>query len=177
MKKDAKSKQNSNDGDLNQEYYRLWVLLRQVGHLMTELRRADLLVYGMSPAQAATLRSAAHLGKTATPAEISRWLMRKPHTITHLLNRMEKVGQIKKVQDLKRKNQIRITLTPKGEHDYDAIKKVEYPHPILGFLNDQEKETLELCLNKIRTRLLEELRITYRPPLVDDLDNTQKKNK
>jgi DNA-binding MarR family transcriptional regulator len=177
MKIDAKSKHNSDDVDLNQRYYRLWVLLRQVGHLMTELRRADLLAYGMSPAQAAALRSTAYLGKTATPAEISRWLMRKPHTITHLLNRMEKVGQIKKVQDLKRKNQIRITLTKKGEHDYDAVKKVEYPHPILGFLNDQEKETLELCLNKIRTRLLEELKITYKPLLCDVLDNTQKKNK
>jgi DNA-binding MarR family transcriptional regulator len=175
MKIDAKNKQNGNDGDLNQEYYRLWVLLRQVGHLMTELRRADLLVYGMSPAQAATLRSMAYLGKKATPAEISRWLMRKPHTVTHLLNHMEELGQIKKVKDLKRKNQIRITLTKKGEHDYDIIKNVEYPHPILGFLNDQEKETLELCLNKIRTRLLEELKITYRPLLCDVLDNTQKK--
>jgi DNA-binding MarR family transcriptional regulator len=177
MKVDAKSKHNSEDVDLNQQYYRLWVLLRQVGHLMTELRREDLIACGMSPAQAATLRSVAHLGKKATPAEISRWLMRKPHTITHLLNRMEKVGQIKKVQDLKRKNQIRITLTPKGKHDYDAIKKVEYPHPILGFLNEQEKETLELSLNKIRTILLEELRITYRPLLCDVLDKTQKNNK
>ena len=176
MKKDAKSKQNSNDGDLNQEYYRLWVLLRQVGHLMTELRRADLLVYGMSPAQAATLRSTANLGKKATPAEISRWLMRKPHTITHLLNRMEEVGQIKKVKDLKRKNQIRIALTEKGEHDYDIIKNVEYPHPILGFLNNQEKQTMELFLDKIRTRLLEELKINYRP-LLCDLDSTRKKNK
>ncbi|MBN1472747.1 MAG: winged helix-turn-helix transcriptional regulator [Syntrophaceae bacterium] len=177
MGTDAKGKQNSHDSDPNQEYYRLWVLLRQVGHLMTELRRADLLACGMSPAQAATLRSTAKLGEMATPAEISRWLMRKPHTITHLLNRMEKCGQIKKVKDLKRKNQIRIALTKKGEQDYDSIRKVEYPHPILGFLSGQEKETLELCLNKIRTRLLEELKINYRPPLFDDLNIDRKKKK
>ena len=84
--------------------------------------------YEMSPAQAATLRSVANLKEIATPAEISRWLMRKPHTITHLLNRMEKCGQIKKVKDLKRKNQIRIALTEKGKRDYDRIKKAEFTH-------------------------------------------------
>lgn len=165
---------NDTKSDLNSEHYRLWVLLRQVGHLMTELRREDLLAYEMSPAQAATLRSIANLGQAATPAEISRWLMRKPHTITHLLNRMEKCGQIRKVKDLERKNQIRIALTEKGKRDYDRIKKAEFPHPILGFLNDDEKKTLENCLNKIRTKLLEELKISYRPPLFENLTTDEK---
>ena len=171
---DTKNKKDEAKGDLNLEYYRLWVLLRQVGHLMTELRREDLLAYEMSPAQAATLRSVANLKEIATPAEISRWLMRKPHTITHLLNRMEKCGQIKKVKDLKRKNQIRIALTEKGKRDYDRIKKAEFTHPILSFLNDDDKKTLENCLNNIRTKLLEELNISYRPPLFEDLTSDEK---
>jgi DNA-binding MarR family transcriptional regulator len=124
---------------INSEYFRLWVLLRQVGHLMTELRREDLLAYKMSPAQAATLRSVANLDNSPTPAEISRWLMRKPHTVTHLLNRMEKCGQIKKTKDLKRKNQIRISLTEKGKQDYNQVKEVEFSHPILSFLSEEEK--------------------------------------
>jgi MarR family multiple antibiotic resistance transcriptional regulator len=173
MKMDTQNENNDAKDDLNLEYYRLWVLLRQVGHLMTELRREDLIAYKMSPAQAATLRSVANLGKIATPAEISRWLMRKPHTITHLLNRMEKCGQIRKVKDLERKNQIRIALTEKGKQDYDQIKKVEFSHPILGFLNDDEKKMLEHCLDKIRTKLLEELKISYRPPLYEDLNSDE----
>lgn len=155
-----------------EDYFRLWVLLRQVGHLMTELRREDLLAYDMTPAQAATLRSVVNLGKIATPTEISRWLMRKPHTVTHLLNRMEKCGQIEKVKDLERKNQVRIALTEKGKQDYDRVKKAEFPHPILGFLSDEEKSTLESCLNKVRSKLLEELNMSYRPPLFED-QNTE----
>lgn len=154
--------------------YRLWVLLRQVGLLMTELRREDLLKYEMSPAQAATLRSVAHLGPIATPAEISRWLMRKPHTITHLLNRMEKCGQIKKVKDMERRNQVRIALTEKGRQDYDAVKEAEYTHFLLDILDESEKEILAGCLNKIRTKLLEELKLSYRPPLYDDLNADKK---
>ena len=154
--------------------YRLWVLLRQVGLLMTELRREDLLKYDMSPAQAATLRSVAHLGPIATPAEISRWLMRKPHTITHLLNRMEKCGQIKKVKDMERRNQVRIALTEKGLQDYDAVKEAEYTHSLLDILDENEKETLATCLNKMRTKLLEELNLSYRPPLYDDLNAENK---
>ena len=149
--------------------YRLWVLLRQVGLLMTELRREDLLKYEMSPAQAATLRSVAHLGPIATPAEISRWLMRKPHTITHLLNRMEKCGQIKKVKDMERRNQVRIALTEKGLQDYNAVKEAEYTHFLLDALDESEREIMAACLNKIRTKLLEELNLTYRPPLYEDL--------
>ena len=154
--------------------YRLWVLLRQVGLLMTELRREDLLKYDMSPAQVATLRSVAHLGPIATPAEISRWLMRKPHTITHLLNRMEKCGQIKKVKDMERRNQVRIALTEKGLQDYDAVKEAEYTHSLLDILDENEKETLATCLNKMRTKLLEELNLSYRPPLYDDLNAGEK---
>lgn len=165
------------NGSINDQYYRLWVLLRQVGHLMTELRREDLLAYEMSPAQAATLRSVEKLGNSATPAEISRWLMRKPHTITHLLNRMEKCGQIKKVKDLERKNQVRIALTKKGKQEFDAVKEVEYSHPILSFLSAEDKQTLESSLSEIRIRLLEELRISYRPPLFDDLNTTKDKKR
>lgn len=167
MNKEKDQILQENLSEIDKKQYKLWVLLRQVGHLMTEIRKEDLSPFGMTPAQNATLRSIAHLGEKATPAEIARWLMRKPHTITHLLNRMEKCGQVKKVHDLARKNQVRVILTEKGKQDYNATKKAEYVHPILDFMNDEEREIMETCLNEIRIKLLKERGMASRPPLFE----------
>lgn len=145
--------------------YQLWVLLRQVGHLMTELRREDLLAYNLTPAQAAALRTIPKLGDKATPAEIAKWLMRKPHSVSHLLDRMEECGQITKHKDLHYKHLTRIALTEKGKQDFETIQKAEYMHSIMDFIPEDQQEQLKAILTELRRRLINELGMTYRPTL------------
>ena len=62
------------------------------------------------------------LGKKATPVELSRQLLRKHHSITGLLLRMEKKGLIIRNKDLKRKNMIRVSMTDKGKAMFHNAK-------------------------------------------------------
>jgi len=55
----------------------------------------------------------------ATPSEISRWLLREPHSTSGLITRMEKDGLVTKVDDLERKNMLRVAMTEKGREAYE----------------------------------------------------------
>jgi DNA-binding MarR family transcriptional regulator len=98
--------------------YALWVLLLQMRDAALKLREKELSQYGISPEQAGVLFIIHTIGNTATPVEISRWLLRKHHTVLGILGRMEKAGLVRKTKDPERKNLVRVTLTEKGRQAY-----------------------------------------------------------
>ena len=79
--------------------YELWVLFHQTCDAMARARVAELRESGISRIQAAALFVIKTLKVPATPAEISRWLFREPHTVSGLLDRMQKQGLVRKVKD------------------------------------------------------------------------------
>jgi DNA-binding MarR family transcriptional regulator len=102
------------------------------------------------------------IGDKATPAEISRWLFREPHSVSALLNRMEKQELIRKVKDLERKNQVRVALTEKGhEAHYLSMKQVSILK-IISALVEQEQVKLRSYLQILLEEALKELGIEPR---------------
>ena len=91
------------------EDFTLWVLLRQAKDAVFKATGKELSRYGISPEQAGVLSIVQSLDNKATPAEISRWLLREPHTVSGILSRMEKKGLLRKTTDLDRKNLVRVT--------------------------------------------------------------------
>lgn len=130
--------------------YNLWVLLAQARSAMFRARQQELRQYGITPRQAAVLFIVQAIGHKATPAEISRWLFREAHSVSDLLNRMEKQGLLRKVKDLDRKNMIRIELTDKGREMLDNAMQRESIHRIMSSVSNQEREQLRSILQKIR---------------------------
>ena len=136
------------------EDYSLWVLLHQAKDTMFAAREAALRPYGITPMQAAILFIIQAIGSEATPAEIARWLLRRPNTISDILERMERQGLIGKTRDLDRKNMIRVTMTEKGRQAYDDSRKLESIHRILSCLSKEERQHLRSCLEKLRDEAL-----------------------
>jgi MarR family transcriptional regulator for hemolysin len=132
--------------------YDLWVLLNQVTTLILNAREKELTQYGTTAMQAAVLFITNAVGDEVTPAAISRWLLRKPSTITGILNRMERARLVEKAKDLPRKNLIRIRLTQKGKQAYKQSLKRESLHKIMSCLSEEEREQLASCLEKLRNR-------------------------
>jgi DNA-binding MarR family transcriptional regulator len=147
------------------KYYELWVLLRQTCDAMViardnELRRTS----GISSIQAAVLFIVKAVTVPATPAEISRWLFRKPHTVSGLLNRMERRGLVRKVKDLERKNMIRIVLTEKGEQACQRSREKKVIPSILSCLSPKERDNLWKYADRLRSKTLEEIGVRYQLP-------------
>ncbi len=134
--------------------YNLWVLLHQTRNAILRIRDKELRQYGISTREASTLFNVQAIGDTATPAEIARWAFREHHTVSALVNRMEKKGLITKTKDVDRKNIWRVSLTEKGQQAYRQSLKRESIHAVMSSLTENERQQLETYLRKVRDQAL-----------------------
>ena len=107
--------------------HNLWLLISQTRQAMHKLRKNELAPYNISPIEAGVLAIVNTMSKDkATPANISRLLLREPNAVSQLLSRMEKKGLVRKNSDLDKKNLVRIELTKKGLEKYQQTKNKVY---------------------------------------------------
>jgi len=136
----------------------LWKLLSETYHTMWRSREKELDMAGISAIQAGVLLLVNNSQEPVTPAVLSRFLYREPHTISGLLTRMEKQGLVKRVKDLKRKNQVRIVLTEKGKKAYEKQNRAGVTNKILTTLTAEERSNFVAYLEKLKKAALKELR-------------------
>ena len=136
----------------------LWKLLSETYHTMWRSREKELDMAGISAIQAGVLLLVSNSEQPVTPAVLSRFLYREPHTISGLLTRMEKQGLVKRVKDLKRKNQVRIVLTERGKKAYERQNKAGVTNKILTALTPEERANFTGYLEKLKKAALKELR-------------------
>jgi DNA-binding MarR family transcriptional regulator len=146
------------------EDHNLWVLLNQVTTLAVNARDTELIEDGTTAMQAGVLGIINNVGDATTPAEISRWLLRKPATISGLLDRMEKAGLVERVKDMPRKNWVRIKMTKKGQQTYKQSLKRKSIHQIMGGLSAAEREQLNSILLKLRAKAAKVLNYKQKIP-------------
>ena len=151
--------------------YNLWLLMLKVKRLMLKARERDLQQYGITPEQAGMLYLIQANEEKVTPADISRLTFREPHTVSGLINRMEKAGLVTKHKDLDRKNMIRIALTDKGRHAYEQSTIREPIHLILSALSEDEREKLRSYLNRIQGKTVDVLRKYHDLPFITKVSN------
>ena len=135
----------------------LWALLSQASNALGRVADSELSQAGISMMQAAVLVFVKNSKEPVIPAHISRWLFREPHTVSQLLMRMEKQGLVKRTKDLDRKNQVRITLTEKGEQAFQQQSEMRGIGRILSTLTPEECNKLGASLKKLRDEAIKEL--------------------
>ena len=135
----------------------LWVMLHQARDAIFKIREKELQKYGISATKASVLFNVVAIGHEATPARISRHLLRESHSVSSILDRMEKQGLVSKAKDLDRKNKVRVFLTDKGWQVYQTTAKRKSIRRIMSCLSDEERQQLASSLKKLRTKALKEL--------------------
>lgn len=149
----------------DQDYTLSWLLM-YVRHALDKARSKELRSLGLriTPEQAAVLFVVKATGPKVTPAEISRWLLREPHTVSSLLDRMEKAGLLRKVRDLERKNMVRVVLTRKGQQVYLKSSKREVYHRVMSSLSKKERQQLGSYLIILLDKVMREFESGYQIP-------------
>jgi DNA-binding MarR family transcriptional regulator len=138
--------------------YDLVGLLNQTTETIFRARQAELQQYNISTSQGAVLFITKALGEKATISEISRWLLRKPHTISEMIYRMEKKGLVKKTKAPNQKKIINVVLTPKGLEVYEKSKKRQSFQNILSSLSSAERQQMISYLQRLKDAAVNELR-------------------
>lgn len=135
----------------------LWLLLTHTRYAVFRAREKELQRYGVSPEQVSLLFTVQALGNKATPASLSRHILRQPHTVSALVDRMARRGLVKKVKDLDRKNLVRVVLTEKGQKTYELSTKRGPIHRIMSELSAKEKQEFKDYLVRLLAKARREI--------------------
>ena len=168
-----------------QEYFEIWALLSQTRDVLAKARDGELRDIDISWIHGAVLFVIKHAAGPVTPAEMSRWLLREPHSVSRLLVNMEKRGLIRRVKDLERKNMIRLVLTEKGmDACHVAEEGSDTMETIMASLSKRQRANFRSALMTLRDRGFEILNLEPRPPhplfspvMTEHLYPKQKKSK
>ncbi|MBN1857007.1 MAG: MarR family transcriptional regulator [Dehalococcoidia bacterium] len=143
----------------NDDDYNLISVINQTSHAWSLARTRELSKYGydLSIMRSAVLMVLQTRDNNATPTEISQWLLREPHTISALLDRMEKDGLVRRFRDMHKKNTVRVAMTEKGRHAYEKSLERDTFHNLMSVLSDTEREQLRNAMTKLWLRALQEV--------------------
>ena len=141
-----------------------WLLLEQTRNAIFKAREFELEQLGISTIQAGVMFVIQTTGGRARPAEIARWLVREPHSISGLLTRMEGDGLLRREPDPERKNSVSIVLTAEGQAICDKTFRRESVREAFAGLSDEERKDLMGSLIRLRDRALKDRRVRNKPP-------------
>jgi len=130
--------------------FQLWVILMQASDVFAKARAKEVNRYGITFRQSGVLFHLAASNGESTIKDLSRWLMREPHSILVIVNRMEKDGLITKERGKDGKGRTKIVITEKGRQAYEKCLKWDSIKETLSVLSAAEKDQLFRSMKKIR---------------------------
>ena len=99
-----------------------------------------------------------------TLTEISKWIMREPHSVSSLINRMDRLGLVKKIKEPE-SNKITVILTDTGRELYSHTTNKSITM-IFSALSAKEKKEFQFDLKKLRSKARDLLGMDYKPPFL-----------
>jgi DNA-binding MarR family transcriptional regulator len=133
---------------------KMWTVLPQAADATFRAASKALRPVGVSVQQARVLRILSMSSPPPTCSEISRIVMRKPHTVTALLNGMQKAGLIKRIKDKGNRKLVKVVMTPKGREVLKQILQTPLSLEFTSFLSIEEFHQLVSMLEKVRDAAL-----------------------
>jgi DNA-binding MarR family transcriptional regulator len=142
----------------------IWVLLDQAHFAVTRSRLLELAQYNLTKEQAQVLYVLKIRGGSATMNQIASFTLRQRHSVSTLVNRMEKAGLVKKVKVSKEKV-FKVIMTKKGKDRYEGVTR-ESIEMIFSSLSAADKRKLVLYLNQLQKQARSLLGLDYKPPFL-----------
>ena len=137
----------------------VWQLMSRTTDAIRKVRDRELEQHGISARASAVLFTALRQGPEATPASVSQELILQPHTVSEQLMRLEKEGLLRRLNDTKRKNIVRIRVTQKGWELYRKTAVRRSSAIIMGTLNAEERRVLWAFMARLRSAAARRLNV------------------
>ncbi|MCJ7669716.1 MAG: MarR family transcriptional regulator [Dehalococcoidia bacterium] len=138
---------------------KLWILLHRVRDMLRICEDQIFGEYGLTTEQYAVLAAMKYLGDSVRVTDLAQNLERSPNSVSMIIDRMVKIGLVKRVRDKGDRRVVRLFITSKGEN---ALKPatpagVEFIQKILSPLSYEDKRTLASLLEAVKFKALEYL--------------------
>lgn len=144
----------------------LWVLFDQTEEVISKARDLELDQFKLTQMQAKVLFMLTNQGDNGgmTLSEISKWLLREPHSVLSLVNRMEKIGLVKRLKK-SGDDKVRVFLTDKARALYSQTTRRSISM-IFSALSQKDRQQLQSCLKQLRDKARSLLGMDYKPPFL-----------
>jgi len=134
--------------------YNLFMLVGLALTAIFKARHKQVKHLGLTPAEFHLLLLVSELGESAFPAEISRWMMRKPPTVSRLLDRMERNTLVRRTKPSGNSKIRRIVMTRKGREALEKARSPDVLALIVDALSEDEFRLLWHLLEKLKDTAL-----------------------
>jgi DNA-binding MarR family transcriptional regulator len=142
------------DGELE---YIFWRVLRRTNDIVIRILEKELRSDGFSVEMGSMLISISLLGRQATPRDIALMRHRSANNISTFLKNMEVKGLLQKHYNLRKKNQVLVTLTPKGERYLRKVIKVQSIKQLFTDFSVKELREFNELFTRIQMRAIQKL--------------------
>jgi MarR family 2-MHQ and catechol resistance regulon transcriptional repressor len=141
------------DEDIRQSTF---VLLSRVGDMLNRHFDAELRKFGSNRTRFNVLSNLITHSSSMTPSFISKRILRAGHSVTAVIDSLEKVDFVQRQRYGKDRRSLNVVLTEKGKRYIKdkAPVTIEIGHNTMACLDDDELRQLNTILKKIRKHLL-----------------------
>lgn len=142
--------------------HRLWVIFHQTYDILTRWEEDEISKTGITNQQFQVLWMMEFMTASSDNpiiiTDLAPSLVRSINSISSIIDRMEQKGLVEKVRDLKDRRAIRLKITPKGDEIFNRALKSgrEMINSIFSAFTEEERQTLQVLLKKMKTRVIEE---------------------
>jgi MarR family transcriptional regulator, organic hydroperoxide resistance regulator len=139
----------------NNTRLKTWLLLHKTYNLAVKVEDNVFAKVGLTSQQHAVLMAMKYNEGPITPSCIAHWLNLNTNTISTLVDRMEKIGLVKRKRDLRDRRSVRLVMTKKGKEALDAATNTGWQVilELFGF-PEEELKTLTTLLETVRGKAL-----------------------
>ena len=105
--------------ELRESRLMVWLLCHQCHNLVS--RCEEVTSYGkeITPEQHSVLMAIKYANDPVKPTDVARWIDRRPHSVSLIIERMQKSGLVKQISDLPDRRSVRLVMTKEGEKILD----------------------------------------------------------
>ena len=146
------------------EDYMLWRLFTQTRNAILKTRQKELSAYNLSHRQAGALLISHATEGEITPYKYAKWVVLERHTVSELLDRMEKQGLVRRIQNFDNRKTIRFKLTEKGREAAELASRCESFHKVMSSLSAEQRQQLKEILKILRDNALKAIGIKSKLP-------------
>ncbi len=130
--------------------YNLRMLLYLTEEAVNKARHAQVTSMGLTRSDADLLYLVWCLGDAATPTQLSRWLKRKPPTVSEHLDHLQARGLLRRQAIAGNNKSKRVVLTGKGQAALDRSQANDVIASVMRSLSDDEHRQLWHILEKLK---------------------------
>ena len=145
--------------DFKESRLMVWLLCHQCHRLVSRCEEVMSYKKEITPEQHSVLIAIKYANDPVKPTDVAKWLDRRTHTISLIIERMQRNGIVERIRDLPDRRSVRLIITKKGEKilDQATIRGWKLICEILSDFSEDELQTLAKLMGKVRDKAFDYL--------------------